>query len=76
LSESILFVIIGKMFGKGGKCMANKKGENRRLVDFKCTVCEKHRVRKEKNVKNTPERMELSMYCPVCKKHTPHKESK
>lgn len=28
--------------------MANKKGENRRLVDFKCTVCEKHKVRKEK----------------------------
>ena len=56
--------------------MANKKGENRRLVDFKCTVCEKHRVRKEKNVKNTPERMELSMYCPVCRKHTIHKEAK
>ena len=76
MSESILFVIIGKMLRKGGKCMANKKGENRRLVDLKCTVCEKHKVRKEKNVKNTPERMELSMYCPECRKHTLHKESK
>jgi large subunit ribosomal protein L33 len=30
----------------------------------------------DKNVKNTPERLELSKYCPKCKKHTTFKEEK
>ena len=49
---------------------------NRQHKTLTCTVCKEQNYRTEKNVKNTPERMELSMYCPECRKHTLHKESK
>lgn len=53
-----------------------KKGENRELVTLKCTVCNEKNYRKEKNKKNTTERLELNKFCPKCRQHTLHKEEK
>ena len=53
-----------------------KKGENRQLKTFTCTVCKEQNYRKEKNIKNTTDRIEISKYCPRCKQHTTHKEEK
>ena len=49
---------------------------NRQYKTLTCTVCKSQNYRTDKNVKNTPERLELNKYCNVCKKHTPHKEEK
>ena len=49
---------------------------NRQYKTFTCTECKAYSYRMDKNVKNTPERMELSKYCPKCKKHTNFKEEK
>ena len=49
---------------------------NRQYKTFTCTECKAYSYRMDKNVKNTPERMEISKYCPRCKKHTNFKEEK
>lgn len=49
---------------------------NRQFKTFTCTECKAYSYRMDKNVKNTPERLELSKYCPKCKKHTTFKEEK
>ena len=49
---------------------------NRQLKTLTCTVCKEQNYRTSKNVKNTPERMELKKFCPKCKTHTVHKEEK
>jgi len=49
---------------------------NRQFKTFTCTECKAYSYRMDKNVKNTPERLELSKYCPRCKKHTNFKEEK
>ncbi len=49
---------------------------NRQYKTFTCTECKAYSYRMDKNVKNTPERLELSKYCPKCKKHTNFKEEK
>ena len=49
---------------------------NRQYKTFTCTECKAYSYRMDKNVKNTPERLELSKYCPKCKKHTSFKEEK
>ena len=49
---------------------------NRQYKTFTCTECKAYSYRMDKNVKNTPERLELSKYCPRCKKHTNFKEEK
>ena len=45
-----------------------KKNENRVLVSLMCEEC--------KNIKNTPEKLELNKYCKFCRKTTKHKETK
>ena len=49
---------------------------NRQYKTLTCTVCKAYSYRTDKNVKNTPERLELNKYCPKCKKHTSFKEEK
>lgn len=49
---------------------------NRQYKTFTCTECKAYSYRMDKNVKNTPERLEISKYCPRCKKHTNFKEEK
>lgn len=49
---------------------------NRQYKTLTCTVCKSYSYRTDKNVKNTPERLELNKYCPKCKKHTTFKEEK
>ena len=38
---------------------------NRQFKTFTCTECKGYSYRMDKNVKNTPERMEISKYCPT-----------
>ncbi len=49
---------------------------NRQHKTFVCTVCGEENYREEKNVRNTPDRLEIKKYCPKCGKHTTHKEKK
>ena len=49
---------------------------NRQYKTFTCTECKAYSYRVDKNVKNTPERLELKKHCPKCKKHTIFKEEK
>ena len=49
---------------------------NRQMKTLTCNVCKSQNYRTDKNVKNTPERLEISKYCNTCKKHTIHKEEK
>lgn len=53
-----------------------KKGEARALVTLVCTECNRETYRKQKNKKNTPERLEIRKHCRFCKKTTVHKEKK
>lgn len=55
--------------------MAKKKG-NVRVVTLECTVDKKHRIQTRKNVKNTPERLELNKYNSTLRKTTLHREIK
>jgi len=49
---------------------------NRQYKTLKCTECGDQNYRKEKNIKNTVDRLELKKHCPKCGKHTIHKEEK
>ena len=49
---------------------------SRQFKTFTCTECKAYSYRMDKNVKNTPERMEIKKHCPTCKKHTVFKEEK
>ena len=49
---------------------------NRQYKTLVCSVCGKEGYRKEKNVKNTTDRLTLNKYCSNCRKHTEHKEKK
>ena len=53
-----------------------KKGEARELVTLQCSVCKQENYRKEKNKKNTVDRLELNKFCKFCKKTTLHKEKR
>lgn len=53
-----------------------KKGEVRDTVTLVCKVCGNENYRKEKNKRNTPERLKLNKYCPKCQKTTEHNEKK
>ena len=55
--------------------MAKKLG-HRQEKTFVCSVCGNENYREDKNVNNTPGRMEKSKYCKHCGKHTTHKEKK
>ena len=50
--------------------------ENRRYINFECTVCKEKNYTSEKNFVNDTEKIEISKFCPRCKKHTLHKEVK
>ena len=52
------------------------KNENRRFVEIQCTECKKYIRPTSKNVKNTPDRLEMKKFCPSCKKHVQSKEKK
>ena len=41
-----------------------------------CTECKQRNYDKQKNKKNTPDRLELKKYCRFGKKQTVHKETK
>ena len=41
-----------------------------------CTECKQRNYNKEKNKKNSPDRLEMKKYCRFCKKHTLHRETK
>ena len=53
-----------------------KKGEARENVTLFCSECKEENYRKEKNKRNTPERLKIKKYCPRCNKHTEHNEKK
>ena len=53
-----------------------KKGEARENITLVCTVCKEENYRKQKNKRNTPEKLEIKKYCPKCNKTTLHKEKK
>jgi large subunit ribosomal protein L33 len=55
--------------------MAKKKG-NVRVITLECTEDKKHRVQTIKNVKNTPDRLELMKYNSTLRHHTLHREIK
>lgn len=55
--------------------MAKKKG-NVRIITLECTVDKKHRVQTRKNVKNTPDRLELMKFNSDLRKMTLHREIK
>ena len=43
-------------------------------ITLACTECKQRN--KEKNKKNSPDRLEMKKYCRFCKKHTLHRETK
>ena len=49
---------------------------NRKNKTLVCTECNHENYRISKNVKNTPDRLEIKKYCAHCRKHTTHKEKK
>ena len=49
---------------------------NRQRKTLVCTECNEENYRKEKNIKNTTDRLEISNFCKRCGKHTVHKEKK
>ena len=55
--------------------MAKKKG-NVRVITLECTEDKKHRVQTIKNIKNTPDRIELMKYNSNLRRHTLHREIK
>ena len=54
----------------------SKKGDVRGLVTLRCEECGHENYREEKNIRNTPDRLELNKYCKYCQKTTVHKEKK
>lgn len=57
-----------------------KKGK-RPEIALVCEECKKNKKTlrnyvTNRNVINTPEKLELNKFCPTCKKHTLHKEAK
>ncbi len=53
-----------------------KKGEVRDNVTLVCSECKSENYRKQKNKRNTPERLKLNKYCAKCQKTTEHNEKK
>ena len=49
---------------------------NNDCQDHPCTECKQRNYNKEKNKKNSPDRLEMKKYCRFCKKHTLHRETK
>ena len=45
-------------------------------ITLACTECKQRNYNKEKNKKNSPDRLEMKKYCRFCKKHTLHCETK
>ena len=45
-------------------------------VTLACTERKQRNYNKEKNKKNSPDRLEMKKYCRFCKKHTLHRETK
>ena len=45
-------------------------------ITLACTECKQRNYNKEKNKKNSPDRLEMKKYCRFCKKHTLHRETK
>ncbi len=54
--------------------MAKGKKKNRRLIALECTETGMRAYVSEKNVMNTPEKIELMKYNPRLRRHTLHKE--
>jgi len=52
-----------------------KKGK-RPEFRLECSECKSQNYRTNKNVVNTPDRLELNKYCRTCRKYTLHKETK
>jgi large subunit ribosomal protein L33 len=55
--------------------MAKKKG-NVRIITLECTEDHKHRVQTIKNIKNTPDRLELMKFNSNLRRQTLHREIK
>ncbi len=53
-----------------------KKGEARENITFVCSECKSENYRKQKNKRNTTERLKLRKYCSKCNKTTEHVEKK
>ena len=45
-------------------------------ITLACTEYKPRNYNKEKNKKNSPDRLEMKKYCRFCKKHTLHRETK
>ena len=45
-------------------------------ITLACTDFKQLNYNKEKNKKNSPDRLEMKKYCRFCKKHTLHRETK
>ena len=45
-------------------------------ITLACTERKQSNYNKEKNKKNSPDRLEMKKYCRFCKKHTLHRETK
>ena len=45
-------------------------------ITLACTEGKQRNYNKEKNKKNSPDRLEMKKYCRFCKKHTLHRETK
>ena len=52
-----------------------KKGKRPEFM-LECSKCKLQDYRTDKNIINTPDRLELKKYCKTCKKVTLHKETK
>lgn len=51
-----------------------KKKKNRRLIALECTETKMRVYVSEKNVVNTPDKLEIMKFNPLLKRHTLHKE--
>lgn len=54
--------------------MAKKKKKNRRLIALECTETGMRSYVSEKNIVNTPDKLELKKYNKKLRKYTLHKE--
>ena len=54
--------------------MAKKKKKNRRLIGLECTETGMRTYITQKNVVNSPDKIQLMKYNPKLRKHTLHKE--
>ena len=54
--------------------MAKKKKKNRRLIALECTETGMRTYVSQKNIVNTPDKLEIKKFNPKLRKYTVHKE--